>query len=54
MENEYELVKALNDLKEKNKKLKAMNNYQKIKIESLENELEKINNKYKQEENCNY
>ena len=47
MENEYELVKTLNDLKEKNKKLKAMNNYQKIKIESLENELEKLNNKYK-------
>ena len=33
MENEYELVKSLNDLKEKNKKLEAMNNYQKIKIE---------------------
>ena len=47
MENEYELVKALNDLKEKNKKLKAMNNYQKTKIESLENELEKVNNKFK-------
>ena len=43
MENEYELVKSLNDLKEKNKKLEAMNNYQKIKIESLENELEKAN-----------
>ena len=47
MENEYELVKSLNDLKEKNKKLEAMNNYQKIKIESLENELEKANNKLK-------
>ena len=47
MENEYELVKSLNDLKEKNKKLEAMNNYQKIKIESLENELDKVNNKLK-------
>ena len=47
MENEYELVKSLNDLKEKNKKLEAMNNYQKIKIESLENELDKANNKLK-------
>ena len=47
MENEYELVKSLNDLKDKNKKLEAMNNYQKIKIESLENELEKANNKLK-------
>jgi len=28
MENEYELVKELNELKEKNKKLQAMNNYQ--------------------------
>jgi hypothetical protein len=47
MENEYELVKALNEYKEQNKKLKAMNNYQKTKIESLENELEKVNNKFK-------
>ena len=47
MENEYELVKSLNDLKEKNKKLEAMNNYQKIKIVSLENELDKVNNKLK-------
>ena len=47
MENEYELVKSLNDLKEKNKKLEAMNNYQKIKIETLENELDKVNNKLK-------
>ena len=47
MENEFELVKSLNELKEKNKKLEAMNNYQKIKIESLENELEKANNKLK-------
>jgi len=45
MENEFELVKSLNDLKEKNKKLEAMNNYQKIKIETLENELDKVNNK---------
>ena len=47
MENEYELVKSLNELKEKNKKLESMNNYQKIKIESLENDLEKANNKLK-------
>ena len=47
MENEYELVKALNEYKEQNKKLKAMNNYQKTKIESLGNELEKVNNKFK-------
>jgi len=47
MENEFELVKSLNELKEKNKKLEAMNNYQKIKIESLESELEKANNKLK-------
>ena len=47
MENEYELVKALNEYKEQNKKLKVMNNYQKTKIESLENELEKVNNKFK-------
>ena len=47
MENEFELVKSLNDLKEKNKKLEAMNNYQKIKIETLENELDKVNNKLK-------
>ena len=47
MENEFELVKSLNELKEKNKKLEAMNNYQKIKIETLESELEKANNKLK-------
>ena len=47
MENEFELVKSLNELKEKNKKLEAMNNYQKIKIESLESELDKANNKLK-------
>ena len=47
MENEFELVKSLNELKEKNKKLEAMNNYQKIKIESLESEIEKANNKLK-------
>jgi len=47
MENEFELVKSLNELKEQNKKLKAMNNYQKIKIESLENELQKLTNKNK-------
>ena len=48
MENEYELVKSLNELKEKNKKLKSMNNYQIIiKKESLENDLDKVNNKLK-------
>ena len=45
MENDYELVKSLNDLKEKNKKLKSLNDYQKTKIDSLETELEKANNK---------
>ena len=35
MENEYELVKSLNEYKEKNKKLESMNNYQKIKIEII-------------------
>ena len=47
MENEFELVKSLNELKEQNKKLKAVNNYQKIKIESLEGELDKALNKIK-------
>ena len=41
MENDYELVKSLNNLKERNKKLDSINKYQKIKIESLEGELEK-------------
>lgn len=41
MENDYELVKSLNNLKERNKKLDSVNKYQKIKIESLEGELEK-------------
>lgn len=41
MENDYELVKSLNNLKERNKKLDSVNKYQKIKIESLESELEK-------------
>ena len=36
MENDYELVKSLNNLKERNKKLDSVNKYQKIKIESLE------------------
>lgn len=45
MENEYELMKSLNDLKEKNKKLKSLNDYQKTKIDSLESFLEKANNK---------
>ena len=45
MENDYELVKSLNDLKEKNKKLKSLNDYQKTKIDSLEADLEKANNK---------
>lgn len=41
MENDYELMKNLNALKEKNKKLESMNKYQKIKIDSLEGELDK-------------
>lgn len=45
MENDYELMKNLNDLKERNKKLESINKYQGIKIESLESELEKTLNK---------
>ena len=41
MENDYELMKSLNDLKEKNKKLEATTKYQKAKITTLESELEK-------------
>lgn len=41
MENDYELMKSLNDLKEKNKKLEATSKYQKAKITTLESELEK-------------
>ena len=35
MENDYELMKNLNNLKERNKKIESMNKYQKIKIEQL-------------------
>ena len=41
MENDYELMKNLNSLKERNQKLESINKYQSIKIESLESELEK-------------
>lgn len=41
MENDYELMKNLNNLKERNQKLESINKYQGIKIESLESELEK-------------
>ena len=41
MENDYELMKSLNNLKERNKKLESVNKYQKIKLESLESELDK-------------
>ena len=41
MENDYELKKNLNSLKERNQKLESINKYQSIKIESLESELEK-------------
>jgi hypothetical protein len=51
MENEYELVKSLNDMKEKNKKLESINKFQKIKIESLEEELNKAFGQIKIKEN---
>ncbi len=51
MENEYELVKNLNDMKEKNKKLESINKFQKIKIESLEEELNKAFSQIKIKEN---
>ena len=51
MENEYELVKNLNDMKEKNKKLESINKFQKIKIESLEDELNKAFSQIKIKEN---
>lgn len=41
MENVFELIKSLNELKDKNKKLETLNKYQSSKIEGLENELEK-------------
>jgi chromosome segregation ATPase len=44
MENDFELVKCLNDLKDKNKKLESVNKYQNIKIESLQGELDKALN----------
>ena len=51
MENEYELVKNLNDMKEKNKKLESINKFQKIKIESLEEELNKAFSQIRIKEN---
>lgn len=42
MENDYQLVKSLNTLKEQNKKLQSLSKYQKSQIESLETELEKV------------
>lgn len=47
MENEFEYVKSLNELKEKNKKIEALNKYQSSKIEALQNELEKALNEIK-------
>jgi hypothetical protein len=44
MENDFELVKCLNELKDKNKKLESVNKYQSIKIESLQGELERALN----------
>lgn len=44
MENDFELVKCLNELKDKNKKLESVNKYQNIKIESLQGELDRALN----------
>jgi hypothetical protein len=44
MENDFNLVKAYNELKEKNKKLESINKYQSAKIETLQNELDKVLN----------
>jgi hypothetical protein len=47
MENDYELVKVVNELKDKNKKLESVTKYQNNRIENLENELEKAINEIK-------
>jgi len=47
MENEFQYVKSLNEVKDKNKKIEALNKYQSSKIESLQNELEKALNELK-------
>lgn len=44
MENDYQLVKSLSELKDKNKRLESQVKYQQIKIDSLENEMEKALN----------
>lgn len=47
MENEFEYVKSLNEIKEKNKKIEALNKYQSTKIDALQNELERALNEIK-------
>ncbi len=47
IENDYELIKSLNELKDRNKKLESINKYQSVKIETLENELDKAMNEIK-------
>ena len=47
MENEFEYVKSLNEIKEKNKKIEALNKYQSSKIETLQNDLENALNEIK-------
>ena len=42
MENEFHQAKDFNELKENNQKLEKVIKYQNLKIDSLENEIEKI------------